>query len=116
MENKRVTLVIALILIVGIGFFLFKQKESSTELTTLPETNGITLSEVAQHYTRETCWVAINGSVYDLTSWIPNHPGGEAAILGLCGKDGTNAFTKKHGEDTRPQTVLAGFKIGKLIQ
>jgi cytochrome b involved in lipid metabolism len=76
--------------------------------------NTITLARVAQHGSRTSCWSAINGNVYDLTSWIPNHPGGEQAILSICGIDGSSAYDGQHGGSSRPASILAGFKIGIL--
>lgn len=75
---------------------------------------SIAMAQVAQHNSRTSCWSAINGNVYDLTSWIPNHPGGEQGILQLCGTDGSVKFNKQHGDQQRQATVLAGFKIGVL--
>lgn len=77
-------------------------------------TGSYAMSEVAQHASDSSCWTAIDGSVYDVTSWIGQHPGGEDRIRGLCGKDGTSAFTGQHSGDTTPQQRLAGFKIGTL--
>ena len=78
--------------------------------------SGITLAQVAQHNSRSSCWSAINGNVYDLTSWIPNHPGGEHNILILCGKDGSSNFNGAHGGKPKQATILAGFKLGVLTQ
>ncbi len=75
---------------------------------------GITTAMIAQHNTRASCWSSINGNVYDLTSWIPNHPGGEQAILQLCGTDGSAKFNGKHGGAAKQAGILAGFKIGFL--
>ena len=52
--------------------------------------------------------------MYDVTSWISQHPGGEQAILGLCGIDSSDAFNGQHGGQRRPATELASFKIGIL--
>lgn len=81
-----------------------------------PTPSGITTEEVAQHNSRESCWSTINGNVYDLTSWIPKHPGGEQAILQLCGTDGSAKFNNKHGGASRQAAILAGFKIGAAAQ
>lgn len=78
--------------------------------------SGITAGTIASHNTRASCWSSINGSVYDLTSWIPKHPGGEQAILGLCGTDGSAKFNRKHGGDASKEKILFGFKIGALAQ
>jgi cytochrome b involved in lipid metabolism len=68
------------------------------------------------HADAASCYSVVNGSVYDLTNWITKHPGGQQAIKGLCGKDGTAAFTGKHGGQQKPETMLASFKIGVLAQ
>lgn len=92
--------------------------------TTAPSSSGTapagaktyTSAEVAAHNTSSSCWTIINGNVYDLTAWIFQHPGGEGAILSICGVDGTQAFEGQHGRprDTRPKQLLAGFKVGTL--
>lgn len=66
------------------------------------------------HNSSTSCWTVVNGSVYDLTKWINNHPGGEGAILSLCGKDGSEDFNEQHGGDGGPEKILASFKIGIL--
>lgn len=76
---------------------------------------GITSAEVASHNSRQSCWSIINGNVYDLTSWIPEHPGGEQAILKLCGTDGSVKFNGKHGGAPKQAAVLFGFKIGAAL-
>ena len=91
---------------------------SSTKATTaLPaEASGAyTLADVAIHNSGASCWSAINGGAYDLTSWINQHPGGPQAILSICGKDGSSAFSAQHGGQSRPANELAGFKIGVLV-
>jgi cytochrome b involved in lipid metabolism len=70
--------------------------------------------EVQTHNSKQSCWSAIRGKVYDLTSWISNHPGGEKAILSICGKDGTEAFVNQHGGKNKPEKALSQFEIGEL--
>jgi cytochrome b involved in lipid metabolism len=72
------------------------------------------LADVAQHNSSSSCWSAINGKVYDLTSWINQHPGGPDKILAICGIDGSSAFNAQHGGQSRPANELAGFLIGDL--
>jgi cytochrome b involved in lipid metabolism len=52
---------------------------------------------VAQHSTTDDCWIIVNGGVYDVTEYVPFHPGGEQAILTYCGKEATQAFATKGG-------------------
>lgn len=78
------------------------------------EVKTYTLVQVASHAGASDCWTAINGSVYNLTTWIAQHPGGEQAILGICGKDGSAAFNGQHDGDRRAERALASFQIGTL--
>lgn len=87
-----------------------------TPIATKPAVKTFTMLEVALHADATSCYSVVNGAVYDLTNWITKHPGGQQAIKGLCGKDGTSAFTGKHGGQQKPETTLAGFKIGVLAQ
>lgn len=74
------------------------------------------MADVATHTGEASCWTAVRGNVYDVTNWVPDHPGGRRAILSLCGKDGTSAFEGKHGGQDSPEAQLAKFKIGALAQ
>ena len=136
--TKTISLIIGAVLIFGVGALVhyqtkdvpITQEESTpnavteTETTTTPtettaaETGttqtaeGMTSAEVANHADKSSCWSIINGNVYDLTSWIPKHPGGEQGILGICGKDGSSKFNGQHGGAATQAKILAGFKIG----
>jgi cytochrome b involved in lipid metabolism len=87
---------------------------SSTSST--PAATSFTLAQVATHNSASSCWSAINGKVYNLTSWINQHPGGKGPILSLCGTDGSAAFNGQHGGQARPASELANFYIGALTQ
>lgn len=39
------------------------------------EQKDLTLSEVAKHNKRDDCWIIVEGLVYDVTKYIPLHPG-----------------------------------------
>jgi cytochrome b involved in lipid metabolism len=80
------------------------------------QTSEYTLEDVALHATQTSCWSAVNGKVYDLTSFIGKHPGGERRILNICGKDGSSAFTNQHEGQPKPESMLASYYIGVLSQ
>ena len=129
---KRILIyVILLVIIVGGGYyFLNKGGSYSTKAPTPANTNNIavgepnpsaptksySLNDVSTHKDASSCWTAINGNVYDVTSWIDQHPGGRQAILSICGKDGSSAFDNQHGGQRRPESELANFIIGTLIK
>lgn len=84
------------------------------EPAAVPAPSGISMAEVARHADATSCYTVVGENVYDVTSWIAQHPGGRQAILGLCGKDGTAAFTKQHGGQRKAEQALANFRIAAL--
>lgn len=119
MNEMTRNLLIAAVLTVAVGGIVLWQKNATpvgmtTGTATTTPAGGITMEEVATHSTRTDCWSVINGGVYDLTSWVPQHPGGEQAILGLCGTDGSARFNGQHAGGQSQLAILAGFKIGEI--
>ena len=76
---------------------LFVPKDHQKEQTrdNLPT---ITKEELEQHNTRSDCWVAIYGTVYDLTAFAPEHPGKSQPIFKFAGKDATRIFDALHSK------------------
>ncbi|CAL5428687.1 unnamed protein product [Camellia sinensis] len=48
--------------------------------------------EVANHNHKQDCWIIISGKVYDVTSFLDNHPGGNEVLLTATGKDAPDDF------------------------
>jgi cytochrome b involved in lipid metabolism len=65
--------------------------------------------------TETDCWTAIDGSVYDLSTWVHQHPGGWRAIVRMCGTDGTNAFMRQHGNNVDAKDILKTFYKAPLV-
>ena len=57
-------------------------------------------------------WIAIDGSVYDVTCWCQAHPGGKLVLLHSAGRDASEAFEAYHPRWVRQR--LAAFKVGQL--
>ena len=72
----------------------------------------VTKEEVAQHKTKDDCWIIISGKVYDITDWAPHHPGGAGIARMYGGKDATAEFGDYHS----PMAVahMAKFCVGIL--
>lgn len=81
-----------------------------------PTVKSYTMAEVAAANTESNCLTVINGTVYNLTAFVNKHPGGDRNILRICGKDGTSAFNGQHGEESKPENILATFSVGVLAQ
>ena len=54
--------------------------------------NFYTLEEISQHNTAESLWLVVEGKVYDVTTFLEKHPGGQKPFLYYAGKDATERF------------------------
>ena len=75
----------------------------------------MTAAEVQKHSTGTDCWSVIKGEVYDLTSYVKDHPGGANLIKAICGKDGSSSFASEHAGASKPKNILAAFALGPLV-
>lgn len=75
---------------------------------------NLSTSEIKNHNAKADCWSIVNGKVYNLTSYVQRHPGGNAVIANICGKDGTSSFTNQHNTQNKPNSVLTGFLLGSV--
>ena len=98
--------------------------DSATEEDTAETASSFTATEVMQHNTADDCWTIIGGNVYDLTSFISQHPGGDE-ILRACGQDGSSLFNQRETEtgeevgsgtphSSSARSQLERLKIGSL--
>eukprot|EP00815_Leptocylindrus_aporus_P000308 CAMPEP_0116059224 /NCGR_PEP_ID=MMETSP0322-20121206/5666_1 /TAXON_ID=163516 /ORGANISM="Leptocylindrus danicus var. apora, Strain B651" /LENGTH=953 /DNA_ID=CAMNT_0003543559 /DNA_START=437 /DNA_END=3298 /DNA_ORIENTATION=+ len=70
----------------------------SKEAPTQKKDRLISSLELSKHNNSDDCWVAIHGTVYDLTSFAEEHPPGAESIFELAGRDGTEAFQAVHNQ------------------
>jgi cytochrome b involved in lipid metabolism len=111
------------------GFLQKQQKESASETTPAATTpapatsttsgKSFSSSEVATHASTTDCWLIINNTVYDVTTFLAEHPGGAAVIIPYCGKEATRAFDtqdrgSRGGHSSNASSMLATYKIGTL--
>jgi cytochrome b involved in lipid metabolism len=80
-----------------------------------PVASALTATEVLKHSTGSDCWSVINGEVYDLTSYVKDHPGGASLLKAICGKDGSASFAGQHAGASKPNNILAAFALGPLV-
>eukprot|EP00210_Caulerpa_lentillifera_P002313 g2220.t1 len=52
--------------------------------------------EVAKHNSVDDAWIIVRQKVYNLTPYLPYHPGGIEILQGVLGKDATSLFDKYH--------------------
>ncbi|EEQ39123.1 FMN-dependent dehydrogenase family protein [Clavispora lusitaniae] len=74
----------------------------------------LSYDEVGKHNQKSDCWVIVHGKVYDVTSFLDQHPGGSAIILKYAGKDATKAFDPIHPSDTLTKYLPQEFHLGPV--
>ena len=133
MNKKPFLAVLIVIFVMALTFFIRISGTDNSELSELnnqdnnpessqsnnPEDNppilpGTILSaEFVTHNSESDCWVIYKNKVYDVTSWLPNHPGGADKISPHCGTGGfEQAFTQKHGTSKANLLMQVGTFIG----
>lgn len=96
---------------------------TSTAPTTPPTTQEdgaaaqpktVTRAMLAAHNSEKDCWIAYKGVVYDVTNWLPRHPGSAQAIAPYCGTadEFAAAFNKKHGTKQDNRLMKEGVNEG----
>lgn len=77
---------------------------------------GITRTELSNHDSRDDCWVAYQGKVYDITSFLPRHPGSASAITPYCGtaEEFESAFKDQHGTSQVSRLIAESTFKGDL--
>jgi len=133
MINRIIGIIVVGLLLVGIVVYLLVNKQMKTQNSNQPATisqptatsptktsekKSYSLEDIAEHNKRESCWMAINGKVYDVTKFVGRHPGGTVIATG-CGKDASVLFnlrpnTKKMPHPEQAQEELAKLYIGEL--
>ncbi|KAJ7261816.1 cytochrome b5-like heme/steroid binding domain-containing protein [Mycena haematopus] len=89
-------------------------KSSGVDLRGVDTLMRIPPSELKQHRSKDDAWTAINGKVYNITPYLPFHPGGERELMRVAGRDGTYLFASTHAwvnADFMLDTCLVGFLV-----
>lgn len=92
-------------------------QSSTGQNSSTPANKTYGTSEVSKHASRSDCWLIINNNVYDVSSFISQHPGGAREILAYCGKDATTAFDTQGGRgshSSQASAMLKDYLIGSL--
>lgn len=72
--------------------------------------------DIASHSSPSSCWVTRNGKVYDVTSFLADHPGGEEYILKHAGQDIGEVMkdASEHDHSEAAYDMLGEFLIGRV--
>jgi len=90
----------------------------TSSTTTATSSSGVnqalTAPSVAKHNNSADCYLIISGKVYDVTSYLNQHPAGAEIIIPYCGADATSAYQSIRKHDSRAQAILSGFYLGDM--
>ncbi|POR33889.1 Uncharacterized protein TPAR_05921 [Tolypocladium paradoxum] len=75
---------------------------------------ALTGNQVAQHNHAKSCWVIVHGKAYDVTEFLPEHPGGQKIILKYAGRDATEEFDPIHPPDTLDKYLDTSKHLGPV--
>ncbi|GMF73329.1 unnamed protein product [Aspergillus oryzae] len=79
----------------------------------MSENKEFTFQEVSGHNTKKDLYMVIHDKVYDCTSFVDEHPGGEEVLLDVGGQDATEAF-EDVGHSDEAREILDGLLVGNL--
>ncbi|KAL4970726.1 cytochrome b5-like heme/steroid binding domain-containing protein [Aspergillus stella-maris] len=79
----------------------------------MAEAKEFTFKEVAEHNSKKDLYLVVHDKVYDCTSFVDEHPGGEEVLLDVGGQDGTEAF-EDVGHSDEAREILEGLLVGNL--
>lgn len=123
---KKILMLLVPLLIIGGLYYGYQMmypkpmpKPTADSSATTSSPKKIALSEIEQHATADSCWMAIKGKVYDVTPFVKSgfHPGKDAILMG-CGKDATEMFANRpNGSGSHSEKAysnLPRYEIGEL--
>ncbi|TVY85327.1 putative cytochrome b5 [Lachnellula suecica] len=70
-------------------------------------------ADISSHSTKKDLYMVIHDKVYDSTSFVDEHPGGEEVLLDVGGQDATEAF-EDVGHSDEAREILDGLLVGTL--
>jgi len=76
-------------------------------------TKEYTYSDVSEHATKKDLFVVVHDKVYNASSFVDEHPGGEEVLLDVGGQDATEAF-EDVGHSDEAREILEGLLVGTL--
>ena len=86
----------------------------TTTAHSLPEgSRKITAEEIADHSDESSVWMSLHGKVYDLTEFLPDHPGSSEILAEAAGRDATDDF-EDIGHSDQARKLLERYQIGEL--
>ncbi|KAL5504338.1 hypothetical protein ACEPAH_8412 [Sanghuangporus vaninii] len=89
-------------------------KSSGADLRGVETLLRVTPSMLKAHNKKDDAWSAFFGKVYNITPYLPYHPGGEKELMRVAGRDGTKLFASTHAW-VNVEFMLDACLVGFLV-
>ncbi|MEK6925267.1 MAG: cytochrome b5-like heme/steroid binding domain-containing protein [Nanoarchaeota archaeon] len=111
--NRLFLAILIFVFGIGVTFFIRLSTSLNGNVDNL-DSNVVGSETLLEHNIVDDCWVGYDGKVYDVTSFLPRHPGSAVAIIPYCGtyEEFTNAFEGQHGTSKVSNLMKVGTLIG----
>ena len=75
-----------------------------------------TAEDVEKHTTASSCWIIRGNKIYDVSVFLPDHPGGDDYILKYAGRSVEDVMRdpEEHDHSDSAYEMLEEYLIGKL--
>ena len=117
---KLLGLVVSVIALVGVSVFIKWQVDKNQPVPevakVVPASGLITIAQLQQNKTNDSCWITVKKKVYNLTKFVEKHPGGKELFNG-CGKEIDSMFpAHPGGRFDSPQNLqkILPYYLGEL--
>lgn len=103
---------------VGEGFYF---RDWLNKIKAMPDVENIDQlpmifpDELAKHNKPGDYWIAIAGNVYNVTDYVPFHPGGKEMLTTRAGTDATTEFNQMHSF-VNHQSLLGKYLVGYYLK
>lgn len=119
-HNRIIVVATALILLFSVAVYVYVStggtdySKNAPEETVVPTTT-YSIEDVSAHNSKDDCWQAIDGIVYDFTSYLASdeHPGGGAMIKD-CGTDASFTYKNNPPHSEYARSLMPPYAIGVL--
>ncbi|KAL8785361.1 MAG: hypothetical protein Q9213_003426 [Squamulea squamosa] len=80
----------------------------------MAEPKLLSTQQIAEHHTAKDLWIVVDGQVWDMTEFAPEHPGGIGIILQYAGRDASQPYNEIHAPSLLNKTLTPSKLVGTL--
>ncbi|KAF1958873.1 hypothetical protein CC80DRAFT_441607 [Byssothecium circinans] len=74
----------------------------------------VSVEEIKKHSSAQDCWIVVDDVVWDITDFVPKHPGGPEIIHKHAGHDASASYSSVHSPSLIAKTLGPAKRKGKV--